>query len=51
MRERRPSRELPSTPVCRGDVAFVDGESEVHRYGRACDLLTAMALDPMRRSG
>jgi hypothetical protein len=27
-------------------IAFVDGEAEVHRYGRAFELLTEMALDP-----
>jgi hypothetical protein len=27
-------------------IGFVDGEAEVHRYGRAFELLTEMALDP-----
>ena len=27
-------------------IAFVEGEAEVHRYGRAFELLTEMALDP-----
>lgn len=27
-------------------ISFVDGEAEVHRYGRAFELLTEMALDP-----
>jgi hypothetical protein len=27
-------------------VFFLDSEAEVHRYGRAFDLLSSMALDP-----
>jgi transcriptional regulator with XRE-family HTH domain len=29
-------------------IFFLDGESEVHRYGRAFDLISATALDPER---